>query len=122
VTTQTAAETVVQDAPNGSEPVLRAAELEIRPAEFLVLAGGRPVAMTARELDLLTALMQRPDRIISRDDIYRVVWGDFRRKSDRSVDVYVGRIRHKLWQALPERRFIHTHFGFGYRFKPEPSS
>ena len=118
---ETAAETMVQAAPNGREPVLRAGDLELRPAEFLVLAGGRPVGMTARELDLLTALMQRPDRIVSRDELYRVVWGDFRRKSDRSVDVYVGRIRHKLWQALPQKQFIHTHFGFGYRFKPEPS-
>jgi DNA-binding response OmpR family regulator len=114
-------EAMTRHAPSDNGPVFRAAELELRPAEFLVLAGGRPVAMTARELDLLTALMQRADRIVSRDELYRVVWGDFRRKSDRSVDVYVGRIRHKLWEALPERRFIHTHFGFGYRFKPEPS-
>ena len=114
-------EAMTRQAPSDNGAVLRAAELELRPAEFLVLAGGRPVAMTARELGLLTALMQRADRIVSRDELYRVVWGDFRRKSDRSVDVYVGRIRHKLWEALPERRFIHTHFGFGYRFKPEPS-
>jgi DNA-binding response OmpR family regulator len=100
---------------------LVADELEIRPDEYLVLAGGRRIAMTSRELDLLAALMERPDRIVSRDELYRVVWGDFKRKSDRSVDVYVGRIRHKLGEALPERRFIHTHFGFGYRFKPEPS-
>ena len=114
-------EAMTRDARSDNGPVFRAAELELRPAEFLVLAGGSPVAMTARELDLLAALMQRPDRIVSRDELYRVVWGDFRRKSDRSVDVYVARIRHKLWEALPERRFIHTHFGFGYRFKPEPS-
>ena len=114
-------EAMTRQAPSPNGAVLRAAELELRPAEFLVLAGGRPVAMTARELELLTALMERADRIVSRDELYRVVWGDFRRKSDRSVDVYVGRIRHKLWEALPERRFIHTHFGFGYRFKPEPS-
>jgi DNA-binding response OmpR family regulator len=114
-------EAMTRHAPSENGPVFRAAELELRPAEFLVLAGGRPVGMTARELDLLSALMQRADRIVSRDELYRVVWGDFRRKSDRSVDVYVARIRHKLWEALPERRFIHTHFGFGYRFKPEPS-
>jgi DNA-binding response OmpR family regulator len=114
-------EAMTRDARSDNGPVFRAAELELRPAEFLVLAGGRPVGMTARELELLTALMQRADRIVSRDELYRVVWGDFRRKSDRSVDVYVARIRHKLWEALPERRFIHTHFGFGYRFKPEPS-
>ena len=105
-----------------AETVLQAGELELRADEFVVLAGGRPLAMTVRELNLLTALMERSGRIVSRDELYRVVWGDFRRKDDRSVDVYVGRIRHKLWEALPERRFIHTHFGFGYRFAPEPSA
>jgi DNA-binding response OmpR family regulator len=101
--------------------VLQAGELELRPDEFLVLAGNRPLAMTVRELNLLSALMERSGRIVSRDELYRVVWGDFRRKDDRSVDVYVGRIRHKLADAVPGRSFIHTHFGFGYRFEPEPS-
>jgi DNA-binding response OmpR family regulator len=43
------------------------------------------------------------------------------RAADRSVDVYVHKLRSKLAHALPEWRFIHTHFGFGYRFEPEPS-
>ena len=47
-----------------------------------------------------------------------MVWGEPYRKSDRSVDVYVGKLRHKLDEALPGRRVIHTHFGFGYRFQP----
>jgi DNA-binding response OmpR family regulator len=101
--------------------VLQAGELELRPDEFLVLAGGSPLAVTVRELNLLSALMERTGRIVSRDELYRVVWGDFRRKDDRSVDVYVGRIRHKLADAVPGWSFIHTHFGFGYRFQPEPS-
>ena len=104
-----------------AQTALRVGELELRPHEFLVLAGGSPLPVSVRELDLLSALMARSGRIVSRDELYRVVWGDFRRKEDRSVDVYVGRLRHKLAEALPERRFIHTHFGFGYRFQPEPS-
>jgi len=47
------------------------------------------------------------------------VWGAPYRKSDRSVDVYVGKLRQKLEDALPGRRFIHTHFGFGYRLQAE---
>src|SRR3712207_8157051 len=42
-------------------------------------------------------------------------------RSDRSVDVYVHKLRTKLGEALPHRSFIHTHFGRGYRFEPEPS-
>ena len=73
-----------------------------------------------RELELLTALVERRDRIVSREELYRVVWGEPYRKSDRSVDVYVGQAAPQAAsEALPGRRFIHTHFGFGYRFAPD---
>ena len=49
------------------------------------------------------------------------MWGAPLRAQDRSVDVYVHKLRSKLARAVPECRFIHTHFGFGYRFAPEPS-
>ena len=97
---------------------VRAGDLEIRPAQFTAIAGDRPLSLTARELDLLTALVEREGRIVSREELYRTVWGDHYRKSDRSVDVYVAKLRHKLEDALPGRRYIHTHFGFGYRFQP----
>jgi DNA-binding response OmpR family regulator len=100
---------------------LRIGELELRPAEFLAVAGGGPLNLTARELELLTALAERAGRIVSRDELHRAVWGEPYRKSDRSVDVYVGKLRQKLDYAVPARRFIHTHFGFGYRLQPEPA-
>jgi DNA-binding response OmpR family regulator len=103
-----------------NQEVVRAGDLEIRPAEFMALASGKRLHLTVRELELLTALAERCDRIVSREELYRVVWGEPYRKSDRSVDVYVGKLRQKLEEALPGRRFIHTHFGFGYRFSPEP--
>src|SRR4051812_29202424 len=103
-----------------AEEVLQAGEVEVRPAEFTALAGGRRLELTVRELQLLTALVERAERIVSREELYQVVWGESYRKADRSVDVYVGKLRQKLEQALPRKRFIHTHFGFGYRFAPEP--
>ena len=102
---------------NGS--VLHAGALEIRPYEFVALADGRPLRLTVRELQLLTALAQRAGRIVSREELYQEVWAAPYRKSDRSVDVYVGKLRLKLERALPDQRFIHTHFGFGYRFASE---
>ncbi len=43
------------------------------------------------------------------------MWGGPYRKTDRSVDVYVGKLRQKLEHTMPGRPLIHTHFGFGYR-------
>ena len=70
-----------------------------------------------RELDLLTALAERHDRIVSREELYAVVWEEQYRKSDRSVDVYIARLRRKLDEAIPGCAYIHTHFGFGYRLR-----
>ena len=97
-------------------PPLRAGELEVRPSEFLVLVNGERLHLTVRELELLTALVERRNRIVTREELYREVWGEPYRRSDRSVDVYVGKLRQKLEDAMPGHRYIHTHFGFGYRF------
>jgi DNA-binding response OmpR family regulator len=99
-----------------AETILTAGNLEIRPHEFVALVNGQPLRLTVRELQLLTALVERRDRIVSRAELYSVVWGEPYRKSDRSVDVYVGKLRQKLSRAAPGSSPIHTHFGFGYRF------
>jgi DNA-binding response OmpR family regulator len=109
------------EAATQTHEVLKEGGLEIRPDEFVALAGGRPLGLTVRELSLLAALARRRGRIVSREELYAVVWGRPFRKEERSVDVYVRKLRAKLEAALPEDRFIHTHFGFGYRFHREPS-
>jgi DNA-binding response OmpR family regulator len=105
----------------GDTEVLQIGELEVRPEEGLVLAGGRVVPMSVREHGLLVALVRRSGRIVARGDLYRLVWGASLRDGDRCIDVYVHKLRSKLEAALPDWRFIHTHVGFGYRFSPEPS-
>ena len=101
--------------------VLQVGELEIRPGEGLVLAAGRAMSLSVREFGLLVALATRPGRIVRREDLYRIVWGSSLRAGDRSIDVYVHKLRAKLEDALPEWTFIHTHVGFGYRLAPELS-
>jgi DNA-binding response OmpR family regulator len=111
----------MQSLTDASSEVITAAELEIRPSEHLAMAGGRALALSVRELALLAALARRQGRIVGREELYHTVWGEPLRATDRSVDVYVHKLRTKLAEALPEWRFIHTHFGFGYRFAPERS-
>lgn len=94
--------------------------LEIMPDEHLARAAGRPLMLSIRELRLLTELARRADHIMSREDLFALVWGREMRAGDRSVDVYVRKLRVKLEQAMPSWRFIHTHFGFGYRLSAEP--
>ena len=100
---------------------LHIGELEIRPGEGLCLAGDIALALSVREFGLLVALARRAGRIVRREDLCRLVWDAPLRAGDRTVDVYVHKLRSKLEAALPEHRFIHTHVGFGYRFAPERS-
>ena len=97
----------------------RMGRLEIKPEEHAALVDGRPLSLTVRELQLLVTLSNHPQRIMTREELFAEVWGGRPRSDDRSVDVYVSRLRAKLGQALPDRRLIYTHNGIGYRFSPD---
>jgi DNA-binding response OmpR family regulator len=79
------------------------------------------LTLSIQELSVLVELARRADRVVTREELFRVAWGREMRAGDRSVDVYVRRLRVKLARMLPEWRFIHTHFGLGYRLAPEPA-
>jgi len=102
-------------ADKGFREVIEVGPLEILPEEHLARANGRALMLSIRELRLLTELARREDRIMPREELFRLVWGREMRPGDRSVDVYVRKLRVKLEEALPGWAFIHTHFGFGYR-------
>jgi DNA-binding response OmpR family regulator len=103
------------------EDTIRTGALEIHPRQGLALADGRALGLSVREFGLLVALARSGGTIVRREDLYRRVWGRALRNGDRSIDVYVHKLRVKLEQALPDTRYIHTHVGFGYRFSPERS-
>jgi DNA-binding response OmpR family regulator len=103
-----------------STEVIEVGPLQILPDEHLARAHGRVLVLSIRELRLLTELGRRADRIMPREELFRLVWGREMRAGDRSVDVYVRKLRVKLEQALPGWRYIHTHFGLGYRLAAEP--
>ena len=99
--------------------MLNRANLEIRPGEYQLLADGRRVGLTVREFQTFLVLAERPDRVVTRPEIYALVWGGQMTYRDRSVDVFVRKVRRKLETASPSWVYIHTHFGVGYRFSPE---
>ncbi|MBA2348238.1 MAG: winged helix-turn-helix transcriptional regulator [Solirubrobacterales bacterium] len=94
--------------------------VEFRPAEFQVLLHGERAGLTIREFELLFALAERNDRVVQRPELYDLVWGGRMAHRDRSVDVFVRKVRRKLELASPSWTYVHTHFGVGYRFSPEP--
>ena len=99
------------------EPVL-AGEIAVRPDQFQAFCCGESMDLTRREFELLHLLSDNEGQVIERDDIYQRVWGYQMAHGDRSVDVFVRKLRHKLAQVSPTWTYIHTHFGVGYRFSP----
>jgi DNA-binding response OmpR family regulator len=99
---------------------LAAGDLEIRGDQFQAFASGRSVDLTRREFEVLELLAQASGKVLQREEIYQRVWGYAMAHGDRSVDVFVRKVRQKLEAASPDWRYIHTHFGVGYRFDGEP--
>ena len=95
-------------------------ELEVRPDRFQAYVGGESVELTRREFELLQALADHGGKVLERDEIYQRVWGYAMIHGDRSVDVFVRKLRFKLQKRSPGWEYIHTHFGIGYRFDPQP--
>jgi DNA-binding response OmpR family regulator len=95
-------------------------ELEIRPDQYQALVSGQSVGLTRREFELLQLLADAEGQVIEREDIYQKVWGYAMAHGDRSVDVFIRKLRQKLQSHSASWRYIHTHFGIGYRFEPEP--
>jgi DNA-binding response OmpR family regulator len=93
--------------------------VEVRADELQVFVEGRRVGLTVREFEIFAVLAERYDRVVPRPEIYERVWGGRMPRRDRSVDVFVRKVRFKLTAVAPDWSFIHTHFGIGYRYKPD---
>jgi DNA-binding response OmpR family regulator len=98
----------------------RTGELEIRPDQFQAFVGGASLDLTRREFELIDALAAAEGQVSEREQIYQRVWGYAMARGDRSVDVFIRKLRQKLERASPDWRYIHTHFGIGYRFAAQP--
>jgi DNA-binding response OmpR family regulator len=101
-----------------SKPV-SAGEVEIRSDRFQAFVAGRSLELTRREFELIELLASGEGRVLEREEIYSRLWGYAMVRGDRSVDVFVRKLRQKLERASPGWRYIHTHFGIGYRFAAE---
>jgi DNA-binding response OmpR family regulator len=95
-------------------------ELEIRSEQFQAFVSDGSLDLTRREFELLQLLAEAKGQVLERETIYQRVWGYAMAHGDRSVDVFVRKLRQKLEKRSPAWSYIHTHFGVGYRFDPEP--
>jgi len=105
--------------PRDLEP-MTIGEVEIRPDLYQAFVCGRNLRLTRREYQLIELLSRAGSEVQPREVIYECLWGYTMARNDRSVDVFVHKLRRKLERASPGWRYVHTHFGIGYRLAAEP--
>ncbi len=102
--------------------VLKAGGLELDRSSCQARLNGELLSLTATEFRLLEFLMNRVGVVFSREQLLDAVWGQDRAITDRTVDVYILRLRQKVEKDPTNPAMIHSVRGFGYSFEPRPSS
>ena len=82
-----------------------------------VYIAGREVNLTAREFDLLELLALNPNKVYSRENLLKLVWGNDYPGDVRTVDVHIRRLREKIESNPSEPKYVHTKWGVGYFFR-----
>ena len=93
-------------------------ELRIDPREVQAYVDGASCELTPTEFRLLYQLALDRDRVVTRDELLQKLWGRRESHRDRTVDVFVRRLREKVDRRAPKHTFIQTRYGVGYRLEP----
>lgn len=89
-------------------------------AGLRVSGNGREIELTMVEFQLFSVLYQTPGRIYSRSQLMDRIYDDQRIVSDRTIDSHIKKLRKKLSELQPGMELIHSVYGAGYRYEPEP--
>jgi DNA-binding response OmpR family regulator len=95
-------------------------ELRIDPRNVQAYLDGESADLTPTEFRLLYALALERGRVVSRDELLQKLWGRRQGHRDRTVDVFVRKLRDKIDRRSPRHTFIQTRYGVGYKLEPEP--
>lgn len=94
---------------------LRFRDLTLDIASRTASAAGKPLFLTAREFDLLTVLVQQPNRVFTREELYQLVWNEKYAVEDNTINVHMSNIRSKLLKTAPDTQYIETVWGIGFK-------
>ena len=83
---------------------------------------GESAELTPTEFRLLYTLARERGRVVTRDELMQRLWGRRQTRRDRTVDVFVRKLREKVDRRAPGTRFIHTRYGVGYKLEAIPKA
>lgn len=97
--------------------VLEAGDLRLDCEGRRLHISGVEVNLTAKEFDVLELLVLNPNRVYSRENMLKLVWGEDYPGDVRTVDVHIRRLREKIEPNPSEPKYVHTKWGVGYYYK-----
>ena len=104
------------DAQKAEERVLEGGDMKLDCDSRRVMIAGKEVNLTAREFDVLELLMKNPNRVYSREQLLKLIWGSDYPGDVRTVDVHIRRLREKIETNPSDPHYVHTKWGVGYYF------
>src|SRR5829696_1332413 len=110
----------VRSQPTERGQEIQVEELRIDPASVQAYLDGRSAGLTPTEFRLLYALAQQSPRVVTRDELLQQIWGRRLTRRDRTVDVFIPKLREKINAHAPRHAFVHTRYGVGYKREPQP--
>jgi two-component system, OmpR family, alkaline phosphatase synthesis response regulator PhoP len=96
---------------NGDEKILKIGNIVIDKERYILQIEGRELTLPRKEFELLSLLVSKPDKVFTRDEIYKSVWGNNVIVGDRTIDVHIRKLREKIGND-----HIRTLKGIGYKF------
>jgi DNA-binding response OmpR family regulator len=109
----------VRDQPAKQGDVIELEELRVDPVSVQAYLNGQSAELTLTEFRLLYALAAESPRVVSRDELLQRIWGRRLTRRDRTVDVFVRKLREKIDSRAPRHAFLHTRYGVGYKLEPQ---
>jgi DNA-binding response OmpR family regulator len=116
---QAAARRGVRDQPPATAEVIEFDGLRIDPVSVEAYLDGQSAHLTPTEFRLLYALAAESPRVVSREELLQKIWGRRLTRRDRTVDVFVRKLREKIDARSERYAFLHTRYGVGYKLEPQ---
>jgi DNA-binding response OmpR family regulator len=116
---QAAARRGVRDQPPAKAEVIEFDGLRIDPVSVEAYLDGQSAHLTPTEFRLLYALAAESPRVVSREELLQKIWGRRLTRRDRTVDVFVRKLREKIDARSERYAFLHTRYGVGYKLEPQ---
>ena len=108
-----------KDKNSGQDKIIEQGDMKLDCEGRRVYIAGQEINLTAKEFEVLELMIKTPNKVYSREDLLKLIWGEDYPGDVRTVDVHIRRLREKIEKSPSEPRYVHTKWGVGYYFNVE---